>query len=636
MKKYLLLLSFLPLGAIAQVSDGLDNPLIKKGVPCLTQPSTGCKVIHGTGNQNISAHSLNKLPDVDTVGITGYDLQTNASTARRIIVYPDGKISTVWTNAPDKGDKSFPDRGAGYNHFNGTSWMQLSDVENRLEKTQRTGWPNISAVGSPQHELILSHMAIAGGNSGGFDRLENTSVGGTTWSEDTIFPTGPIWGRTAQGGNNHLYLIGTYSDTNKIIGGVKTPTVLFISDDNGKSWKTKYMLLPGFAAQYPTGNGDDYAIDAQDSHVVVLYGEYFSDLTMWKSSDYGATWTRTVIDTLPYDNVKKAFTATDSFRAICDGSQSVVLDDKNVAHVFWGTRYINITKDTSTYSVYYYLNGITYWNDRDTTQQVIGGVLDEDKSGKLELTSGFYYAAPTGGSLQIYGQLGLATMPSGTVDSKGNVYCVYQAMLEGTHSWSVPNGAVNYSDIYVNYSKDGGKTWSQSPQNISKLADAEDAFPCVAKVVDSKLHVQWQRDDYPSTYVGGLITSGGQYPNRQQQSSNNSIIVSGVDVADILADAIGSTSINEKTKYNKAFSFGEMYPNPATSETYLELNLSKASFITLSVVDITGKTVMNSNYGTQTIGKHTLGLNTSTLVSGVYFIKVSAAGYTSTQKLVIE
>src|SRR5690349_7985590 len=56
-----------------------------------------------------------KKPDVSMIGYTNFDLQTNASVARRVWAYPDGKISVVFTSSFNDQNQNFPSRGTGYN-----------------------------------------------------------------------------------------------------------------------------------------------------------------------------------------------------------------------------------------------------------------------------------------------------------------------------------------------------------------------------------------------------------------------------------------------------------------------------------------------------------------------------------------
>jgi hypothetical protein len=58
------------------------------------------------------------------IGETYYDLQTNSSIQNRLFVHDDRSISATWTMSPDI-QTNFPNRGTGYNYFDGVSWMDM-------------------------------------------------------------------------------------------------------------------------------------------------------------------------------------------------------------------------------------------------------------------------------------------------------------------------------------------------------------------------------------------------------------------------------------------------------------------------------------------------------------------------------
>ncbi len=78
------------------------------------------------------------------VGETWYDLQSNSTMANRIYAFEDGTIATTWTRGMDN-PPTCPDRGTGYNYFDGTNWGAYPTE--RIED-QRTGWPNIAPYGA--------------------------------------------------------------------------------------------------------------------------------------------------------------------------------------------------------------------------------------------------------------------------------------------------------------------------------------------------------------------------------------------------------------------------------------------------------------------------------------------------------
>ena len=66
-------------------------------------------------------HKSTKSINEDEIGQTKYDMQTNTCTpSGRFFVYDDGTRGAVWTMGFNTA--SWPDRGTGYNYFDGTSW----------------------------------------------------------------------------------------------------------------------------------------------------------------------------------------------------------------------------------------------------------------------------------------------------------------------------------------------------------------------------------------------------------------------------------------------------------------------------------------------------------------------------------
>lgn len=631
MKKILTLLLFVPLVLQAQESQKTSPEQEAKFKADVIKPFNGSDEIP-------TAKKLNKKPIINStvVGETYYDLQTNGSTARRIIAYPDGKISIVWTNAESAG---FGNRGTGYNHFDGSDWMPLSAVDYRIENEgdiqtpNSIGWPNIGFIPNTK-EFTITHSAT----NGGYVYSENNSIGGTNWSSSEIFPGGPIWGRIAQGSNNYLYLIGAYTnptggeDTARI-AGITRPMVFYRSSDNGNTWIDENMMLPGYdSTRYSFGSGDSYSIDAQDSIVAIVSGTTSSDLALWKSTDWGSTWTKTVIDSFPVSPQELEDDVLFDSTTHNDGSYNVVIDNSGVAHVFWGIRSVQNDDDTDgSYSYYFFNFGIGYWNDQDKNELVVARVVDDNQNGTRGdgISSNNFARMGDGSSAYLYGGSHLVTMPSATIDGNGNVYCVYRSVVESPlNDLNEPILTENYSDVYVIYSTDGGMNWSH-PQNLTKSADeyTESVFPSTyRRIVDGKLHLAWQ-EDYD-------IGTGAQ---NQHTPALNQIRYAAFDVDTILNDRYGelTLSINE-TEINNVFNVARTYPNPASEFVNVEMNLKKGAAVNVTMKNMLGQEIKNENYGKMGAGDHLLNFSTNGLKNGVYFITVTADGFTSTHKVVVQ
>ncbi len=87
-------------------------------------------------NPNVSAPKY--LPEEEVqIGITWYDLATNGALANRVTSWEDGSVAAVWTYGTVS--TTFPERGTGYNYFDGAAWGAPPTA--RIE-TLRSGFPS--------------------------------------------------------------------------------------------------------------------------------------------------------------------------------------------------------------------------------------------------------------------------------------------------------------------------------------------------------------------------------------------------------------------------------------------------------------------------------------------------------------
>jgi hypothetical protein len=80
---------------------------------------------------------------------------------------------------------------------------------------------------------------------------------------------------------------------------------------------------------------------------------------------------------------------------------------------------------------------------------------------------------------------------------------------------------------------------------------------------------------------------------------------------------------------------GQNYPNPFRGSTDIAYELVNASDVTFTVMDLTGRKVMELNTGMMPAGKHTYTLQTGNLENGVYFYTLQAGSFTQTKQMVI-
>ena len=82
-------------------------------------------------------------------------------------------------------------------------------------------------------------------------------------------------------------------------------------------------------------------------------------------------------------------------------------------------------------------------------------------------------------------------------------------------------------------------------------------------------------------------------------------------------------------------SIGQNYPNPFSQTTEITYELVNGADVTIEVMDLTGRKVMEMNEGQRPSGKHTALLNAVGLEAGVYFYTMRAGKYSETKRMVV-
>ncbi|MCX6271512.1 MAG: GEVED domain-containing protein, partial [Bacteroidetes bacterium] len=108
-------------------------------------------------NDMVSSSITLTAPNPGEIGMSRYDLQSNAASMNRLYLFDDGTLGATWTMGFQ--DPGFPDRGTGYNFFNGSYWNPVPSA--RVEDI-RTGWPSYAPWGS-NGEIIVSHTSSTDG-----------------------------------------------------------------------------------------------------------------------------------------------------------------------------------------------------------------------------------------------------------------------------------------------------------------------------------------------------------------------------------------------------------------------------------------------------------------------------------------
>ncbi|MCK5766330.1 MAG: T9SS type A sorting domain-containing protein [Bacteroidales bacterium] len=622
MKKLLLLTTILMITAMLSAQERVLIPKENLNIGVKTSldlPSSGSHTILNPFQSNLKSGAL--APTEHLIGTTFYDLQANRSLQNRIYRHDDGSIGAVWTRGIDDAP-DFPDRGTGYNYYNGTEWGPLP--ETRIESI-RTGWPNYAALGSGG-EIIVCHdnnlFKLY------FLTRENKGIG--DWTEAYYsYNTGPdnlACPRIITAGTDHntIHMIANTWDEYM---GQEYAIIYARSQDGGMTWNIENETLEGTGIDdYQSLYVDSYVwADERAGTLAFLCGTAWYDLFMMKSTDDGDTWEKTIIWQHPYPFFDWSSTITDTFFCM-DNSASIALDSDGKAHIVFGINRVIHPIAGNDFWYYPEVDGIGYWNedmepfsnDLDAlappgygfansemveNYNYIGWMQDVNGNGSLDLNSGFMF----------YMEIGPSTMPSITIDNQDRIFIIYSSTTE---TYEYEN--YNYRHIWARACENG--FWGpflDLTEDIAHIYD-ECFYPVLASSSDENIHYFFNADGIPGLGWG-----------QNHDYIENRIIYGALPKPDLL------TGIKEKGEIQDEGMALKTNPNPTPGIINIKYELKDVGEVNMSMINIQGELLQTHIIENQTIGENSTKLDLSHLPDGLYLIRLQAGNNSETSKIII-
>jgi hypothetical protein len=103
-----------------------------------------------------------------------------------------------------------------------------------------------------------------------------------------------------------------------------------------------------------------------------------------------------------------------------------------------------------------------------------------------------------------------------------------------------------------------------------------------------------------------------------------------------LKDVTMTLEVSVKDIDKNISNVSNIYPNPTTGISNIDLTLVKNANVSIQVVNMLGQVVSSEDLGYKTAGMHKLGVNASNLTGGIYFVTVKAGNSTCTSKMIVQ
>ena len=368
---------------------------------------------------------------------------------------------------------------------------------------------------------------------------------------------------------------------------------------------------------------------------------------VYKTTDGGATWTNVTND---------GFTSDRSIQAI-------VVDPTNANIVYVGI--FNAQHDVNI-GVWKSTNGGTNWtaanSGMSSLQNILSLAIDPTNSSILYAGTSFVFATQTGPTL-IYKSTNAGAswvnsssgLPSASTDinpiraidvSKGNSQYVAAGLFQN----------VTTGGFFL--STNGGSSWTKMHTGLPATAAANIRAVMFRPNYTSEIYCGIDNATGPSAVYRTTNTaaSWSDFNGGTMQASYLvrafSFRATGSDST--LYGGVGTTAASftagqgcyeyswqlvgikpQNGTVPTSFNLYQNFPNPFNPTTVIQYDIPKASFVTLTVYDMSGKVIGTLVNEQKQAGTYQVSYNASSLSSGVYFYKITAGSFVSTKKMIL-
>ena len=232
--------------------------------------------------------------------------------------------------------------------------------------------------------------------------------------------------------------------------------------DGGVTWEAWRILDGMTSADYLAFGGDTYAFaEPVGDNIAFVIGDSWYDNFVMKSTDNGATWTKTKFWSCLYNKwVSQNVNDTTPIFWCPDGGSAIAMDQTGKVHVAFGLQ--RAKGDNAGKYWYPFTDGLIYWNEG---QAELPQLMDPDTLynhgnyiGWVQDTNVFYAQTTE----LAYYYISLSGMPTIVCDEWNNVFVTWS----GVTTLRDPNSYM-LRHLFSRASIDGGATWRDDIVDIT-------------------------------------------------------------------------------------------------------------------------------------------------------------------------
>lgn len=209
-----------------------------------------------------------------------------------------------------------------------------------------------------------------------------------------------------------------------------------------------------------------------------------------------------------------------------------------------------------------------------------------------------------------------------TSDGTG-LACVFSTVLKDTSYYGF-----HFNNVFYCYSENGGANWSTSrtlgcPMPLTSVSPGQDQiYPVISQTGNTIYR-------FYATYSLSAYPGSSSFQNTNTPKSR---------VYQVIRDFCPTTLFGITTISNeipKEFRIEQNYPNPFNPKTNIKFDILKASDVSITIYDVSGREVQRLVQQKLNAGKYSVDFDAGHLSSGVYFYSIFAGDFVQTKRMIL-